>query len=103
MLINPSRYSKHFTYMHMLLSIRPRLLWHTFTYFHMRHLTISTSSVPHAARFDWHILYLLTLHVFSVHVSRGQIRRTLIPHHLKIHWLSLQVELTFLSSQVNLC
>ena len=102
MSINPPRYSKHFICVRMLLSMHSVIIDLCDIHIHIStccYLTIPTSSVPRAVRFNWHLLYLLPLHVFSLHVSHGQIRRTLIAH-LSIRWLNLRVELTFLSSQV---
>jgi len=97
--------SKHFICVRMLLSMHSVIIDLCDIHIHIStccYLTIPTSSVPRAVRFNWHLLYLLPLHVFSLHLSHGQVRRTLIAH-LSIRWLNLRVELTFLSSQVNLC
>jgi hypothetical protein len=90
MLINPPRYSKHFICVRMLLSMHSVIIDLCDIHIHIStccYLTIPTSSVPRALRFNWHLLYLLPLHRFSLHVSHGQIRRTLIAHHLSVRWL----------------
>jgi hypothetical protein len=42
-------------------------------YLHMLLFNYIYFVLPRAVRFDWHILYLLPLHVFSLHVSHGQL------------------------------
>jgi hypothetical protein len=103
MLIKPSRYSKHFICVHMLPSMHSVVIGFCDINIHIStccYLTISTSSAPRTIRLAY-IIPTTPSCVFVTCIS-WTIRRTLIPHHLTIRWLTLRVELTFLSSQVNL-